>query len=278
MKTTVKHLPKSQAELTVEVDENDLAEAQAKVLRRAAGYVNVPGFRPGKAPLNFVRERLKEEFLREEGRKILADDSFAKAVEKENLEPIDKPEIESKNKDALPKFKFTFAVWPKVKLGDYKKALKEIRSGKKIETAKTLSEAEKKASQEKKKHLKRAEKLGKQTPQEAEQELEEKVWEVLLQNCPVEVPEVLINKEVSERLLPERERNIKRLGLTLENYLKAAERKSLEEFKKELRQEAKKIIKLRLILQEIAEQEGLPLENEDDMRYIMDRLKKIAGS
>ena len=260
MKTTVKHLPKSQVELIVQTDEKDLTSAEEKILQRAGKYVNIPGFRPGKAPSSFVREKLKKDFVSKETLEQLTNDVFTRAVAKENLKPIGTPAIETENKNALPKFKFVFAILPKVKLGDYKKAIRELKSGKKIETAK-----------EKKKQVERLAKLGKQTPKEQDENLEERILETLLQVAEVEIPEILIENEVEGRILPEQEAQIKRLGLTLENYLKAKQGKSLSKYKEELRQEAERIIKLRLILQEIAAQEQLKT-----IESVIDNLKQIA--
>lgn len=260
MKTTVKHLPKSQVELTVQTDEKDLASAEEKVLKQASRHINVPGFRPGKAPPNFVREKLKKDFISKETYEQLTNDVFTKAVVKENLKPISEPEIKIENKDALPKFKFIFAILPKVKLGDYKKAIRELKSGKKIETAK-----------KKKKQAERLAKLGKQTPKEQNENLEERILETLLQTVELEVPEILIENEVEGRMLPEQEAQIKRLGLTLENYLKLKQGKSLSKYKEELRQEAERIIKLRLILQEIAVEEQLKT-----IGSVITSLKQIA--
>ncbi len=246
MKIIVKHLPKSKVQLTVETDEKDLAFAEEKVLKQAGRHVNIPGFRPGKAPTSFVRKKLKKDFVSKETLEQLTSDVFAKAIAKENLKPIGEPEIKIENKNSLPKFKFIFAILPKVKLGDYKKAIKELKSGKKIETAK-----------KKKKQSERLAKLGKQTPKEQEENLEEKILATLLQIAEIEVPDILIENEVEERMLPEQEAQIKRLGLTLENYLKLKQGKSLSKYKEELRKQAERIIKLRLILQEIAVQEQL---------------------
>lgn len=283
MKAWVKKLPKSQIELAVETEEPDVAAAEEKALRKAANYVDIPGFRPGKAPLNFVREKLKKEFLVKETIEILKDDVFRAAVEKENLQVIDQPEVKIEDEKSLPKFKFKFSVWPEVKLGDYKKALAEIKSGKKIETAKSLAEAQRKATEEKKEQKARAEKLGKQTPEEQKEKLEGQILQVLLATAEVEIPDILIESEVEGHLLPAREEQIKRLGLSLENYLKVKQGKSLAKYRQELQQEAERIVKLRLILQKLAEVEQPEavvgeLEEKIDLGYIMDRLKKFVGS
>ncbi|MBM4402678.1 MAG: hypothetical protein FJ044_05535, partial [Candidatus Cloacimonetes bacterium] len=244
----------------------------------------VPGFRPGKAPLNFIRQKLKDDFVKKETIEVLKEDVLEAAVKKENLAVIGPLEVEVENDKDLPKFKFLFSVWPKVKLGDYKKALAEIKSGKKIETAKNLAEAQSKATREKKKQVERLKGLGQKTPQEQENELEEKILQTLLTTAEVEIPEILIEGEVEEHLLPAREEQIKRLGLSLKNYLQAKKGQTLTQYKKQLRKEAEEIIKLRLILQEIADAEGFAsarrfggLEKEDDVRYIMERLREIVN-
>lgn len=283
MEIWLKKLPKSRVELTIKTDEKDLAAAEKKVLQKATKHINIPGFRPGKVPLSFVQQRLDQDFIRHETIEYLGNDVLRKGLEQENLQVIGTPEIKIENEKSCPKFKFNFSILPKVNLGDYKKALRELKTGKRIETAKSLAEAQIKAVQGKAKQNIRAKKLGTQSPKEQQEELNEKILGTLLQIVKVEIPEVLIEHEVETHLMPAREEQIKRLGLTLENYLKIKEGKSLDKYKKELEQEAERILKLRLILQKIANVEQpqdikgkIPLERGIDVGYIMNRLREIV--
>lgn len=296
MKSKIEKLPKSEVRLEITVETQDLKEAKEKALKNLAPNVKIPGFRPGKAPLAMVESRVGEKAILQETLEVLISDVYTKALKEHRFFPLASPKVEFPALDKLKsldnklaaakqvysltkeglKIVYTVPVAPEIKLGDYKKALSEIRGGKRIETAKTLSEAGEKAREEKETQQKRAEKLGKQTPKEQDEELEEKILETLLDCSEFEIPEVLVEHEINEHLIPQARAKIERLGQTLESALKLQRNKSLEDYKKELRPVAEKIIKLRLIINEVARREKLPLEKTGDLGYIITWLKRLV--
>lgn len=289
MQSQIKSLPKSEVEISVEAEPKDVQEAEQKALEKLSPRMKIPGFRPGKTPLAIVKTQLNPEALFRETLESLVSNVYQKAIQKHKLNPIAQPKVEIpnlKNVESLsatagrvsqnPTIQFKVPILPKVKLGNYKKALSEIKTGKKVETAKTLHEAEQKAATEKKKLIERTKKVGKLTPLEQEQELEEKILNKLLEIAKFELPEILIQQESQQRLTSLREQ-VKKLGLSLEDYLKTRKKK-IEDLKKDLQKETEKTIKLRFILLEIAQQEKISLEKGQDLRYIMKRLKKLTSS
>ena len=85
------------------------------------GKMNIPGFRPGKAPRKIVESMYGVEVFYEEAVNIVLPDAYEKAVSEEKLDVVGYPEVELENcgKDGVT-FKATVAVYPEVKLGQYK--------------------------------------------------------------------------------------------------------------------------------------------------------------
>ena len=65
MQVTKEPLEPCQVALTIEVEGDKVVSAVDKAYREYAKYVAVPGFRKGKAPMNFVRQRVPESDVRQ---------------------------------------------------------------------------------------------------------------------------------------------------------------------------------------------------------------------
>src|SRR5690554_2249124 len=84
-----------------------------KRLQRTAKQVRIPGFRPGKAPMNIVRQRY-EAGVREEVMNDVIGNSYFEALQEQKLNPAGAPTIEPKvfEKDKDFEFVATFEVYP----------------------------------------------------------------------------------------------------------------------------------------------------------------------
>jgi len=85
--------------------------------------------------------------------------------------------------------------------------------------------------------------------------------DALLQVCQVTLPNALVEKFTNE-LLAETEASLRRQGLTLEAWL-ARQGKSLDEYRNELKQDTEQTLRLRFILEAIAEREGITVTDEE---------------
>ena len=114
-------LEKSKVALTIEVSAEDFEAAINKAYLKMRGKMNIPGFRPGKAPRKIVESMYGAEVFYEEAVNIVLPDAYEKAIDDEKLEVVGYPEVELENcgKDGVT-FKATVAVYPEVKLGQYK--------------------------------------------------------------------------------------------------------------------------------------------------------------
>lgn len=114
-------LEKSKVMLTIDVSAKDFEAAINKAYLKMRGKMNVPGFRPGKAPRKIIEGMYGVEVFYEEAVNIVLPDAYEGAVNDEKLQVVGYPEVELEHcgKDGVT-FKATVAVYPEVKLGQYK--------------------------------------------------------------------------------------------------------------------------------------------------------------
>ena len=114
-------LEKSRVALTIETSAEEFEAAVNKAYLKMRGKINVPGFRVGKAPRKIIEKMYGAEVFYEEAINIILPDAYEAAVKEQELEVVGYPqvELESCTKDGVV-FKCTVAVYPEVKLGQYK--------------------------------------------------------------------------------------------------------------------------------------------------------------
>ena len=107
-------------EITIEAEKFD--EAIKKVYFQSAKYINIPGFRKGKAPMNIVEKYYGKEIFYEDAFNEIAGEGYEAALEENNIEAVSRPNIEvtqiEKGKDLI--FTAVVETKPEVKLGKYK--------------------------------------------------------------------------------------------------------------------------------------------------------------
>jgi trigger factor len=124
VRTTLNGRDGNTVKLAVEVPSEELKEAFDARLRQLVREMRIPGFRPGKAPVAMVRQRLGDEAILADAVEESMTRWFAQAMVDLDLDPVDRPEIELN--DELPEldkplgFRATVTVMPEVVLGDYK--------------------------------------------------------------------------------------------------------------------------------------------------------------
>lgn len=114
-------LEKSRVALTIEASAEEFEAAVNKAYLKMRGKINVPGFRVGKAPRKIIEKMYGEEVFYEEAVNIILPDAYEDAVKEQKLDVVGYPEVEleSCTKDGVV-FRCTVAVYPEVKLGQYK--------------------------------------------------------------------------------------------------------------------------------------------------------------
>ncbi len=124
MKTTVKELPNSRAEVQVEVPAADVEKATSRAARALAKEMRMPGFRAGKAPASLVIQRVGFNTVLQEAIREALPEWYELALFDSDVSPIGDPDIEMvstpEEEGGSLEFKFTVGVRPEAKLGTYK--------------------------------------------------------------------------------------------------------------------------------------------------------------
>jgi trigger factor len=110
---------KHEIEISVPVDE--IARETDRVVANIQQKVKLPGFRPGKVPINLIRTKFAKE-VREDVIENLLPKYFQKKVQEEDLQVVGRPsvkDVEFKEGEPL-RFKAEFEVAPTIELKEYR--------------------------------------------------------------------------------------------------------------------------------------------------------------
>ena len=117
----VEKLEKNQVALTVEVGAEEFEAAVERAYKKLRGKMNIPGFRPGKAPRAMIEKLYGVEIFYDEAVNQSFPAAYMQAVVEADVKVVGEPSVEmveiSKNGYT---FKATVDVYPEVKLGAYK--------------------------------------------------------------------------------------------------------------------------------------------------------------
>ena len=94
MKSTVEQLNPTRVKITVEVPFAELEPDFAKAYKSLAGQVNIPGFRPGKAPAKLLESRIGRPAVLEQVVNDMIPSRYSQAVDEHELVVLAQPEIE----------------------------------------------------------------------------------------------------------------------------------------------------------------------------------------
>ena len=141
MEVTITDLSPCKKQLRIEIDAetvNAKFDAVAKDFRR---HANLPGFRPGKAPLANVMRSYGDK-IGEEAKRTLMSDSYSKALKESDLRPVIMPEVEDLQFGHGKPFQYlaTLEVTPTFELPEYNgiEVEKERRTVSDADVAKAL--------------------------------------------------------------------------------------------------------------------------------------------
>lgn len=206
------------------------------VVEETIKNTQLPGFRKGKAPEKLVKDNVDKAKIREEVLRKLLPQSYLEAVNKNNLHPIMDPRLHIEGELIEGKdweFHALTCEAPLVDLGAYKEAIGKITAKSKIIVP------------------------GK----EPEQPKFDEIVKVLLETASVTVPAILIERE-ADRLLSQTLDEIKRLGISLDQYLSSTG-KTAEDLRAEYAKKAEADLKLEFVLQKVAETEKITVDETE---------------
>lgn len=236
-KETIKREDDGTIRLSITIPSELIKKSWDLAIDKAAETTTIQGFRKGKAPRDMVEANVDRMKIREQVLQKLVPEMYTKTVEEHHLKPIINPQIHI---DAIEDGKdWTFTAltceMPEVKLNDYKDAVKSITAKSKIIIP------------------------GKE--EETKEPDFNAIVKILLEHTEVVIPAILIDGEV-ERLLSQLLDEVKKLGLTVDQYL-ASSQKTAEDLRTEYEQKAKNDIHLEFVMSKIAEEEKIMVEPQE---------------
>lgn len=104
-------------------------------------------------------------------------------------------------------------------------------------------------------------KLAENKKQQTENRVKNEVVQQIYEDTIVDIPEVMIEHEI-DMLLRQFDQQLGYSGMTLQKYIEETQTE-MSEFREQIRDEAEKKVKTRLIIEAIAEQEGFTASEED---------------
>ena len=128
MKYKIEDKPKSQKEIEVTILPEDIKKHLEKAVHKLSSEIKIKGFRPGKAPLEMVKDIVGEEKVWQEACYEAINETYLEIIKKETFDIISAPKLEiikMKANEPLV-YKALVSVVPEVVLPDYKKKAKEV--------------------------------------------------------------------------------------------------------------------------------------------------------
>lgn len=234
MKTQVEKLPKSTIKVTVTVESDVVKKAYNRALDNAVKTATIEGFRPGTAPRDIVKEKVGESKLYGDAIDDVLRLYYPQALKENLISPVSNPKVEIKEFDPEKDLEFTatVAIRPEIKIGDYKKALKEKFDEKYEAAKKETKEGEPHV------HMNTGE-----------------ILDALLKVTEMEISELILEEE-TDRLLSRFMDQAQKIGLSIEQYLKS-QNKTGEQMRAEYAKLAENNIKAEFALSELIKTEKI---------------------
>jgi FKBP-type peptidyl-prolyl cis-trans isomerase (trigger factor) len=292
MKVDVKKVDALKRELRFEVPKDRVSKTMEEIYGEVSKVAKVKGFRQGKVPRNILVST-HGKAVQEETIKKLIPEVYHEGLQKENIDPLDLPEIGDVNlKDGMLTFTATFDIRPEVKVKNYKGIKVQRKSSKVTEEDinKTLEVFKKGQGPEGKEvtvddafarglgfpnleefkgALTRQLEMDKDRQNRAD--VEQQIVDVLLKDAKFIVPQSLLNKQMEYRLR-DAYKHYKSHGMPDDEI-----KKKETELREQLKDAVERDVKVYLVFQEIAKAENIAAAQGDNiMMKVMEFLLKEA--
>ncbi|MEK7525918.1 MAG: trigger factor [Patescibacteria group bacterium] len=229
---------KGTVQVTFTLAWKDVEAVYNHVLQEEGAKVTIPGFRKGKAPIAKVKEKISTSVVIEHTLSHFYSSFIGEIINTHKVKPAIYPRIEVLKAIEGQDWEIRAVTCelPEFELGDYRKLI-----------------------------------LDKGKPQFTKEEKEQIILQTLVENIKIDIPALLIEEEVNNRLSQLLSR-IEKLGLQIEGYL-AQVGKTPETLRTEYETQAKKAISIELILGKIADTENVVANDQE-----VDRAIKAASA
>ncbi len=122
MNTTIEKQPENIVKVDIEIPAKDAVGFYNNAAKRLAQYVNIPGFRKGKAPRNIVEQYVGEDRIKHEALEGALPKIFSDVIRENNFDVVAQPYVESYDYKIGSDLKIVAKIElrPEVTLGQYK--------------------------------------------------------------------------------------------------------------------------------------------------------------
>lgn len=302
----LKTLPDSEVELVGEVPFETLVPYRTQALKHIAEHLELPGFRPGKVPTDMAEKKVGELAVLEEAAELFIKDFYVELIEAHNVEAVGRPDIRITKLAAGNPIGLTIraTVYPEVVLPKNWKKLHEkvvlqpALPASEEEVSKTLEDlrasfakatdgqavappeldddfAKKVGAFENLEHLKTQIRKGisEEKVRQARDVRRGHLIEELLKLSTLSVPKLFVESEL-EKIMSQMREDVTRFGTTLEEYFKKTG-KTEETVRNDFREQAHKRAQLQLLLNKIATEEELAVDETavtHEMKHALEHL------
>jgi len=123
VKVEIEKQKENEVKLKIETDKLEVNSNLDKVYNDVSYQIKIPGFRKGRIPKNILNLHLGKEYFYDKTAEKLIPECYLEAINKNNIQPINQPEIKviQIEEDKPLIFEATVQVRPEVKLGSFDK-------------------------------------------------------------------------------------------------------------------------------------------------------------
>ena len=122
MEAKIEKLPENIVKVEIEVPAKEAVDYYNNAAKKLAQYVNIPGFRKGKAPRNVIEQHIGTERIKYEALEAALPRIFSKIISDNKFDVVSQPNVESYDYQIGENMKITakLELRPEVELGKYK--------------------------------------------------------------------------------------------------------------------------------------------------------------
>ncbi len=137
METKIEKLPENVVKVDIDIPAKEAVDFYNNAAKKLSQYVNIPGFRKGKAPRNIVEQNIGEERIKHEALETALPRIFSQVIKENDFDVVAQPYVESYTYNIGEDLKITarMELRPEVTLGEYKNMTVEVEEYKTPEDA-----------------------------------------------------------------------------------------------------------------------------------------------